>query len=296
MKRIEDPIRWLDARSDASDDVRALLSRGRDALGPSKDELTRLGAFAAGAGTGGALGGAGAVGKVAAVRAGSHLAAKAGALKLAAILAVGVGGGVGYSVLHAKSEAPPAVTTVVGASDSVPAVGAARLDEPPAAASPASAAPTVTPAEPPASVAVTHVKTAATATALVTAPAAPGAAPAAAPVAPPATDVPPAAVVVAESPPPAQAPPGESELALLDRARTRVGSDPAGAMRALDEHRARFPNGTFAQEREVLAIETLVRLGRRQEAKARADAFGRAFPTSAHRRRIAVLLGENGGE
>ncbi len=293
MKRIEDPIRWLDARSDASDDVRALLSRGRDALGTSKDELTRLGAFAAGAGTGGALGGAGTVGKVAAVRAGSHLAAKAGALKLAAILAVGVGGGVGYSVLHAKSEAPPAVTTVVGASDSVPAVGAARLDELPATASPASAAPTVNPAEPPASVPVTHVKTAATAA--VTAPAAPGA-PAAEPLTAPATNVPPAAVVVAESPPPAQAPPGESELALLDRARTHVGSDPAGAMRALDEHRARFPNGTFAQEREVLAIETLIRLGRRPEAKARADAFGRAFPTSAHRRRIAVLLGESGGD
>ncbi len=288
MKRIEDPIRWLDARSDASDDVRALLSRGRDALGPSKDELTRLGAFAAGAGTG-ALGGAGAVGKVAAVRAGSHLAAKAGALKLAAILAVGVGGGVGYSVLHRASEAPPAVTTVVGASDSVPSVGAARLDEPPAVTAQASIAPTVTPAEPPASTAVTHVKTAATTTAPVTAPAA-------LPAAPPATDVPPAAVVVAESPPPAQAPPGESELALLDRARTRVGSDPAGAMRALDEHRARFPNGTFAQEREVLAIETLIRLGRRPEAKARADAFGRAFPTSAHRRRIAVLLGESGGD
>jgi hypothetical protein len=287
MKRIEDPIRWLDARSDASDDVRALLSRGRDALGPSQDELTRLGAFAAGAGTGGALGGAGTLGKVAAVRAGSHLAAKAGALKLAAILAVGVGGGVGYSVLHRASEAPPAVTTVVGASDSVPAVGAARLDELPAAASQASAAPTATPAEPRASVPVTHVKEVATA---------PVTAPAAAPVAPPATDVPPAAVVVAESPPPAQAPPGESELALLDRARTHLGTDPAGAMRALDEHRARFPNGTFAQEREVLAIETLVRLGRRQEARTRADAFGRAFPTSAHRRRIAVLLGENGGE
>jgi len=66
--------------------------------------------------------------------------------------------------------------------------------------------------------------------------------------------------------------------------------------RALDEHRARFPDGTFVQEREVLAIEALVRLGRGAEAKARADAFAHAFPTSAHRRRIAVLLGETPGD
>jgi outer membrane protein assembly factor BamD (BamD/ComL family) len=75
-----------------------------------------------------------------------------------------------------------------------------------------------------------------------------------------------------------------------------VGSNPAAALRALDEHRARFPRGTFVQEREVLAIEALVHLGRRQEAKARADAFARAFPASAHRRRIAVLLGEAAGD
>jgi hypothetical protein len=87
-------------------------------------------------------------------------------------------------------------------------------------------------------------------------------------------------------------PPGETEIALLDRARSEVAARPAEALRVLDEHRAGFPHGTLEQEREVLAIEALVRLGRRSEARARGDAFGRAFPTSAHRRRIAVLLGD----
>ena len=84
----------------------------------------------------------------------------------------------------------------------------------------------------------------------------------------------------------------ESELTLLDRARTQMATDAAAAMRALDAHLALYPSGRFAQEREVLAIEALVRLGRRPEAETRAAAFDRAFPTSAHRRRIAVLLGE----
>jgi outer membrane protein assembly factor BamD (BamD/ComL family) len=74
-----------------------------------------------------------------------------------------------------------------------------------------------------------------------------------------------------------------------------MGANPAEALRALEEHRARFPQGTFAQEREVLAIEALVRLGRRAEAEARAAAFARQFPGSAHRRRIAVLLAVDGG-
>jgi hypothetical protein len=63
----------------------------------------------------------------------------------------------------------------------------------------------------------------------------------------------------------------------------------------LNEHRARFLHGAFEQEREVLAIEALVRLGRRAEAQGRAASFEAAFPHSAHRRRIAVLLGGDPG-
>ena len=39
-----------------------------------------------------------------------------------------------------------------------------------------------------------------------------------------------------------------------------------------------------------LAIESLVRTGRRDEARARADAFFRRFPDSVHRARIESVL------
>jgi hypothetical protein len=290
VKPIEEPVRWLDPRSEATDDVRALLSRARDSLGPTDEEMTRLGAFVAGAGAGvgaGAGAGAGA----------GHLVTKAAVLKLAAILAIaGVGGGVGYSVLRGTSKERRAMTAVVSATSSAAATGTTvAVAEPtpdvapeetaPPAASAAPVAILYPRAAPPASVG----RAPPTATATGTAP------PAATAAATVPTAVP--AGVGADNPPPVAAPsPGESELALLDRARSRVSRDPASAMRALDEHRARFPGGVFAQEREVLAIEALVRLGRRPDAKARADAFARDFPTSAHRRRIAVLLGESAGD
>ncbi len=75
-----------------------------------------------------------------------------------------------------------------------------------------------------------------------------------------------------------------------------MAADPGAALVTLDAARAAYPNGPLAQEREVLAIDALVRLGRRSDAVARARAFDKAFPSSAHRRRVAVLLGEDAGD
>jgi hypothetical protein len=290
MRRIEEPTRLLDPRSGASDDVRRLLAAGRDALAPTEDQLARLGAFAASAGTGGTLAaGKLAAGKAAAVRVGIHAITKVGVVKLAVVLAGGgIVAGVGWTELH-RGEAPRTVPTVevVPASSvavpvlpplvSPPQAQPVPADDTPAAGSPPSATqpPSVPSAHAVASPASTPAPT--TPSPEVTTPSVP------------------AGVSPVGGPAPSQAP-AESELALLDRARATLAVDPAGAMRVLDEHRARFPGGAFAQEREVLAIEALVRLGRRQDAMARADAFARAFPGSAHRRRIAVLLGEDGGE
>jgi hypothetical protein len=58
----------------------------------------------------------------------------------------------------------------------------------------------------------------------------------------------------------------------------------------VDELERRFPSGTFAQEREVLRIEALTRVGREDEARARARAFLSAHPESAHRPRLERLL------
>ena len=295
MKPFEEPTRWLDPRSDAPAELREMLAAGRDALGPTPDQLVRLGASVttAGAGTGAAAG----AGKAAA----GHALTKAAAIKLAAVLAVsGAGGAVGWSVLR-SAEAPPVVPEVQGlnatTNASMPAV-ASSLPEvrplPPPEDDVPSATSTVPTAIPPAPVASARSTKSATVAAAN--------APVAANVPTPAPSNPGVATPggtgvgsSAENPPASQAPVGESELALLDWARGRMAADPAEAMRALDEHRARFPRGTFAQEREVLAIEVLVRLGRRSEAQARAAAFASEFPGSAHRRRIAVLLGEDAG-
>ena len=78
---------------------------------------------------------------------------------------------------------------------------------------------------------------------------------------------------------------GWVEQVLIVQGYAQQGRQSRGLLRRYIAH------GTFEQEREVLAIEALVRLGRGAEARARASAFTSAFPQSAHRRRIAVLLG-----
>jgi hypothetical protein len=80
------------------------------------------------------------------------------------------------------------------------------------------------------------------------------------------------------------------ELELLARARRVVASDPARALQLTAEHARRFADGTLAQEREVLAIGALSRLGHRDLAAARARRFIERYPDSAHRVRLAAEL------
>lgn len=82
-----------------------------------------------------------------------------------------------------------------------------------------------------------------------------------------------------------------SESDLLGRAHAALRTDPARALALADEHRKTFPNGILAQEREVLSIEALERLGRHKEAVARADRFLRNFPGSAHRSKVNAVIG-----
>ena len=48
----------------------------------------------------------------------------------------------------------------------------------------------------------------------------------------------------------------------------------------------RFPRGVLVQEREVLAIQALRKLGRDAEADRRTEAFAKAFPGSAFARKL----------
>lgn len=81
------------------------------------------------------------------------------------------------------------------------------------------------------------------------------------------------------------------EATLFRNAGTALRSgDPTHALQLVDEQARRFPDGTFAQEREVLRIDALVALNRNDEARDRARAFLAEHPESAHRPRLERML------
>jgi hypothetical protein len=83
----------------------------------------------------------------------------------------------------------------------------------------------------------------------------------------------------------------EAEVKLLERAQDALRSRPDEALALCNDHAQRFPSGMLVQEREVIAIEALVKTGRKEEARTRADRFKARFPGSSHTRRLDALLG-----
>lgn len=71
------------------------------------------------------------------------------------------------------------------------------------------------------------------------------------------------------------------ESNLVDASRAALAQDPEAALAALERHQAEFPKGRLAEEREFIAIRALVRLGRADEARARAAAFFARYPSSS---------------
>lgn len=88
--------------------------------------------------------------------------------------------------------------------------------------------------------------------------------------------------------PPAPVPTGDEELELLQSAMSAPSA--AQSLVLVEQHIARFPESTFAAEREVLAVKALMQAGRIDEAKARADSFRRRWPTSPHLLRVESLI------
>lgn len=81
------------------------------------------------------------------------------------------------------------------------------------------------------------------------------------------------------------------EQALVDTARAALARGRAiDALRAADEHAARFPAGKLAEERENLAIQALAFAGRRDEAQARAGRFHKRYPGSLYGGALDHLL------
>jgi hypothetical protein len=119
--------------------------------------------------------------------------------------------------------------------------------------------------------------------------------PSAAPLAPVvASALPPAAPTASGHPTPAPSSTSSlsAERALLDHARGALASgDAAGALVLLGDHAHRFPKPQLAEEREALVIQSLVSLGRYDEARAAAARFKAASPGSLFMPAIEASLG-----
>lgn len=82
----------------------------------------------------------------------------------------------------------------------------------------------------------------------------------------------------------------ESAVELLKTAQDRLRTDPGASLALLSEYERRFGSDALTQEREVLTIDAMLRLGQRDRARARATEFFARFPDSSHVRRINVML------
>lgn len=83
-----------------------------------------------------------------------------------------------------------------------------------------------------------------------------------------------------------------SEAALLNQAQQALKSDPRRALQLTRLHKQLYPQGSLAQEREVIAIEALSRLDKKSSAHERADAFSEKYPESAHQKKVDTSLKE----
>ena len=81
-----------------------------------------------------------------------------------------------------------------------------------------------------------------------------------------------------------------AELTLLAHARRALLAQPERSLELAEQHAREFPNGTLCEEREVLAIESLLKLGLSDRARQRALLFEQRFPSSAHRAHLARLI------
>jgi hypothetical protein len=85
--------------------------------------------------------------------------------------------------------------------------------------------------------------------------------------------------------------PALSEPELIGQAQAALAGNPGRALSLCEKHRKQFPHGVLVQEREVLAIEALARLGRHAQAVDRGERFLKSFPSSAHRSKIVGIIG-----
>jgi len=77
-----------------------------------------------------------------------------------------------------------------------------------------------------------------------------------------------------------------SEAELLRRAQAALAERPREALRLTAEHQRRFARPALSEEREVIAIEALRRLGKKSAAEQREAAFERRYRGSVHQGKL----------
>ncbi len=96
--------------------------------------------------------------------------------------------------------------------------------------------------------------------------------------------------VVSPTMEPSPSSPVDTEFSLLEQAQRTLAADPRRSLELTERDARLYPSGALAQEREVIAIQALLGLGRTDEARARAARFSQVFAGSAYAPRIAQLL------
>lgn len=271
-----EPKRWLDGGEDAPEGARELLAHARRTSAPDKAALALSAAALVKLGAQPASAAAAVLSKL------SGAPSAIGALPLAGKVAVAATVIAAVAVVGTQVIPRPAAET-----GRAPRAHVVRAAPAPALVK----APTAVPADRNAEVSVARI-------------AAPAPAPALAPALAPAPAHAHARVVRAHrtkpvataqpAPQGASAAPAQDPLALevrwLDQARSSLASDPAAALARADGHAQRFPDGALSAERELIAIDALLRLGRERDARLRADAFSARQPSSLYRERLQHLL------
>jgi hypothetical protein len=80
------------------------------------------------------------------------------------------------------------------------------------------------------------------------------------------------------------------EARLLENARAALAVNPARALQIADQHQQLHSDGQLSAERELIAVDALLRLGRRSEAQQRAAPRLEQAPDSLYARRLRKLL------
>ena len=83
----------------------------------------------------------------------------------------------------------------------------------------------------------------------------------------------------------------DAEQKLLDAARNALTRGLAeAALGPIDRHARQYPKGILAEEREALAVNVLVTLGRHDEARDRGARFLRRYPDSLLRNSVEAAI------